>query len=156
MPVSSSAEVLDPCPVCEKHQGRGPLASPPAWATEHVVVSHRGADADGLGVLGYLFVEPRRHVPSWDLMDAGEVAAVAEAAWLAARCLRRLLAPEGVFTAIVGRRIAHVHQHVFVRHAGTPEEIGWFGSSSWPGAPRVPGRELEAFAHRVGDEAGVG
>lgn len=44
-------------------------------------------------------------------MTAGEVSAMATAAWLAARPLQRLLDIEGVYTAFIGRRIAHVHQH---------------------------------------------
>ena len=139
------------CLICEKHRERGPLVSPVAWVTDQVVVSHRGSDADGLGVLGYLFVEPRRHVHSWDLMTADEVAAVAGAAWRAARCLRALLDAEEVFTAIVGRRVKHVHQHVFVRHAGTPDDVDWWASSAWSGAPRASGEELAEFARRVGD-----
>lgn len=141
--------MVDSCAICAKHHGRGPLVSPLAWSTERVVVSHRPADVDGRGVVGHLFVEPRRHVRTWDLMDADEVAAVAEAAWLAARCLRRLLAPDGVFTAIIGRRVDHVHQHVFARPAGTPDDVDWLGSLSWPGAPRVPADELAAFVQRV-------
>jgi ATP adenylyltransferase len=114
------------------------------------VVSHRAIDADGLGVRGYLFVEPRRHVQSWDLMSATEVVSVAEAAWLAARRLRRLLDVEGVYTAIIGRQIDHVHQHVFARHVGTPDDVGWLDSPSWGGVPRVSAAELETFAQRVG------
>ena len=138
------------CLICEKHQDRGPLVGPVAWATDRVVVTHRRADPDGFGVLGYLFVEPRRHVPSWDLMTAEEVAAVAEAAWTGARCLRRLLGAEAVFTAIIGRQVEHTHQHVFARHDGTPEEVGWLDSPSWSGVPRVPAVELQEFARQLG------
>ncbi|WP_410654633.1 hypothetical protein [Amycolatopsis sp. lyj-112] len=45
------------------------------------------------------------------------------------------LAPEHVFSAIAGRSVAHFHQHVFVRHQGTPEEIGWMNGPSWTDAP---------------------
>ncbi|MEQ3551655.1 HIT family protein [Pseudonocardia nematodicida] len=137
------------CAICEKHRGRGPLAGPLVWTTGTVLVTHQPAGPDGLGVLGYLLVEPRRHVATWDLMTEQEVGSVAEAAWLSARALRRLLDADGVFTAIVGRRIAHVHQHVFVRHAGTPDDIAWDDSPMWTGAPRGTPVEIEEFAERV-------
>jgi ATP adenylyltransferase len=145
--------VVGLCAICEKHQQPGPLVSPVAWATPDVVVTHRPADADGLGVIGYLFVEPRRHVQTWDRMSVDEVEAVARAALLAARCLRTLLAPVAVPTMIGGRQAPHVHQHVFVRHSGTPDDVDWLTSPSWAGAPRVPADDLEAFAHQVGDAA---
>ena len=41
-----------------------------------------------------------------------------------------------VFSAIVGMAIPHFHQHLFVRHAGTPAEYDWMAGDRWPGAPR--------------------
>lgn len=120
----------DACPICAKHRGGGPLASPPVWSGELVVVTHRPGPFPG-----YLFVETRRHVASLDELTEPEVAAVARAAWVAARALRAELDPESVHSAVAGRSVAHFHQHVFVRHRGTPGELGWL-DVDWPGAPR--------------------
>ncbi|WP_410612047.1 hypothetical protein [Amycolatopsis sp. lyj-109] len=63
---------------------------------------------------------------------------VGPVAWIAARALRAELEPESVHSAIAGRGLAraHFHQHVFVRHRGTPAELGWM-DVDWPGAPRA-------------------
>jgi diadenosine tetraphosphate (Ap4A) HIT family hydrolase len=124
------------CPICGKHRGEGPLVGPEVWADEHLLVSHRPAGEDGRTVLGYLFVETRRHAPYLaDLTDV-EAAAVGWAARRAAFGLRSELGAEFVFSAVVGTGVPHFHQHVFARHAGTPAEYGWMASHQWPDAPR--------------------
>ena len=126
------------CLICAKHRGEGPLAGPVVFADDLVVVSHLPR-----GVLGYLFVETRRHVASFDLLTVAEAEAVARAARLTAVGLRAELDPEFVFSAVVGRSVAHFHQHVFVRHRGTPDELPWI-EADWPGAPRAGAEELSA------------
>ncbi|SDI32055.1 Diadenosine tetraphosphate (Ap4A) hydrolase [Actinokineospora alba] len=124
------------CLICAKHRGEGPLVGHRVWADEHVIVSHRPVGDDGTTVLGYLFVESRRHAPSLDALTEVEAGAVARAAWRAARGLRAELDPEFVFSAIVGRAVAHFHQHLFARYRGTPEPYPWMESAQWPGAKR--------------------
>ena len=38
-----------------------------------------------------------------------------------------------VFTMVVGTGVAHFHEHVFVRHVGTPPDPAW--DAPWSGAP---------------------
>jgi ATP adenylyltransferase len=122
----------EPCPICAKHRGAGPLVSPLVWSDDRVVVTHQPGSFPG-----YLFVEPRRHVASLDGLTESEALAIARAVWVAARALRTELEPESVHTFVAGRGTAgvHFHQHVFVRHRGTPAELGWL-DVDWPGAPR--------------------
>jgi ATP adenylyltransferase len=125
----SSQSVTDGCLVCAKHRGSGPLVGPVVWSSDLLVVSHRP-----VGMLGHLFVETRRHVATLDLLTVAEAEAVARAVRLAAVGLRAELDPEFVFSAVVGRAVAaHFHQHVFVRHRGTPEALAWH--EDWPDAP---------------------
>jgi diadenosine tetraphosphate (Ap4A) HIT family hydrolase len=121
----------EPCPICAKHRGAGPLVCPEVWSDDQVVVTHRPGTFPG-----YLFVEPRRHVASLDALTEPEALAIARAVWVAARALRAELDPESVHTFVAGRSAAkvHLHQHVFVRHRGTPTERGWL-DVDWPGAP---------------------
>jgi ATP adenylyltransferase len=93
------------CLICAKHRGEGPLVGPVIWADATVVVTHRLVGADGTGYPGYLFVETRRHVPSLDRLDEGEVAPVADAAWRSARALRAELDPDSVFSMLAGRAV---------------------------------------------------
>ena len=130
--------VASGCPICAKHRGEGPLVGPAVWADEHALISHRPIGPDGTTVLGYLYVETRRHVPYLaDLSDA-EAEAIGRTVRRAARGLRTELAADFVFSAVIGMGIAHFHQHLFVRHPGTPAEYGWMAGDEWPGAPRGP------------------
>ncbi|MET9629247.1 HIT domain-containing protein [Lentzea sp. NPDC006480] len=124
----SSQRVTEGCLICAKHQGSGPLVGPVVFTDDLVVVSHQPGS-----VLGHLFVETRRHVATLDLLTVAEAEAVARAVRLVAVGLRAELDPEFVFSAVVGRAVAHFHQHVFARHRGTPEELPW--DEDWAGAP---------------------
>ena len=136
MVISEHAELG--CLICAKHRGEGPLVGPRVWEDEHMLVSHRPVGEDGTTVLGYLYVETRRHVPYLaDLSDA-EAEVIGRTVRRAARGLRTELGADFVFSAIAGMGIAHFHQHLFVRHAGTPAEYGWMAGDQWPDAPRGP------------------
>ena len=45
---------------------------------------------------------------------------------------------------VAGLGVAHFHQHVFVRHAGTPTSYGW--CEPWPDAPHG---NTQHFADRL-------
>jgi diadenosine tetraphosphate (Ap4A) HIT family hydrolase len=96
-----------------------------------------------------LFVETRRHVASLDKLKLNEVEAIAQAAWRAARGLRAELDAESVFSFIAGRAVAHFHQHVFARHKGTPDHIGWMDGHLWPGAPRTTPSGIAELCERL-------
>ena len=124
------------CPICAKHRGEGPLVGPVVWEDDVLMLSHGPVDEQGTAVLGYLFVEPRRHVPYLPDLTEAEAEAIARVVHRAAIGLRTELRPDFVFSAIVGTGVAHFHQHLFVRHAGTPARYEWMASGRWPDAPR--------------------
>lgn len=132
-----ASEQAEPdCRICAKHRGEGPLAGPQVWADEHLLVTHRPVGGDGTTVLGYLYVDSRRHVPYLDDLGDAETVAIARTVKRAARGLRTELGADFVFSAIIGMGIPHFHQHLFVRHAGTPARYDWMAGDQWPDAPR--------------------
>jgi diadenosine tetraphosphate (Ap4A) HIT family hydrolase len=138
------------CPICDKHRGEGQLVGgPEVWGDEEVTVYHAPPGADGTAYLGHLFVETVRHVAHLDELTEAEAQAAAWAARRTAIGLRAELDPEHVFSMIVGRGVAHFHQHVFVRHRGTPDALAWHASNQWQGAPRADRAALDAFADRL-------
>lgn len=124
------------CPICAKHRGEGPLVGPLVWEDEHCLVFHKAAGEQGSGFLGHLFIETRRHAPYLSDLSDAEAVSIGRAAARAARGLRAELNADFVFSAIVGRGVAHFHQHVFARHPGTPDEYGWMHGDQWPQGPR--------------------
>jgi ATP adenylyltransferase len=118
----------DDCPICRKHRGEGPLVGPVVHVDELVSVSHRAT-----GALGYLFVESRRHVPYLDGLSDVEAEAFGRTTTRVARALRAELDVAYVHVFTTGHSIAHVHQHVVVRHAGAPSDLPWW--QEWSDAP---------------------
>ncbi|HET8684819.1 MAG TPA: histidine triad (HIT) protein [Micromonosporaceae bacterium] len=137
------------CPICAKHRGEGPLVGPVIWRDELLVVTHRRVGEDGTVILGYLFVETLRHVAYLDGLTDDEAGAVGRAVRRAARGLRAELAPEFVFSAVIGTGVPHFHQHVFPRYPDTPEEYDWAASAQWPGAPHGGPAELADLCARL-------
>jgi diadenosine tetraphosphate (Ap4A) HIT family hydrolase len=132
-----------PCLICQKHRGVGELAAPVLWADEHAVVSHRPpARESGQAVAGHLFVESREHVERWQHLDAVQTAAIGRVSWTAARVLADQFRTDQVFSAIVGMSVPHFHQHVFVRHPGTPPTVPWHDPEAWDECPRLSVEEL--------------
>ncbi|MEU7827176.1 histidine triad (HIT) protein [Catellatospora sp. NPDC049133] len=137
------------CMICDKHRGDGPLAGPTVWEDEHLVISHRPAGEDGTTVLGYLYVESRRHVPYLADLTDSEAEAIGRAVRRAALGLRTELSADFVFSAIAGMSHAHFHQHVFVRHTGTPAEYGWMSGDQWHDAPRGTAAAVVGLCSRL-------
>ncbi|WP_433284062.1 HIT family protein [Micromonospora sp. CA-244673] len=141
--------MAEDCLICQKHRGEGALVGPLVWEGREVIVTHRPVARDSPTFLGYLFVETRRHAASLDALTESEAMAVARAAWVGARALRSELGPEFVFSAIAGRQVAHFHQHLFVRHPGTPVQHGWMDVDDWAEAPRGDGARVAALCARL-------
>ncbi|MEU6558860.1 HIT family protein [Nocardia nova] len=119
--------------------------SPVVHAGDLVLVTHRPADGEWVRP-GYLFIEPRRHVATLDLLDDAETVAFARAVRSSMSALRRVLEPAHVFTFVAGLSVAgvHLHQHIFTRPAGTARDVAWH-DADFPGAPRIPASGLDAL-----------
>jgi ATP adenylyltransferase len=127
------------CPLCEKHRGIGDLVGPVIYEDGVVHVAHRAA-----GPLGYVFVDTMRHVAYVDELTDAEARAVGWARSRIARAFRAELDIDFVHAMVVGTGVAHFHEHVFGRHAGTPDDYEWW--RQWEGGPVG---DVEAFARRL-------
>jgi len=122
-------------------------------ADELVVVSHlplatpAGAAEDVY--LGYLFVEPRRHVAGFGDLSADEAAAVGRHAARASRALQASEGAEHVYAAVIGHGIDHFHLHLIPRYPGTPREYWWTRVDEWPDAPRGGADAIAALIERL-------
>lgn len=140
--------MAEDCDICAAQRGEGPLVAAPVWRDDLVVVRHLGPVGDRV-VLGHLVVESRRHAEYLDGLTDTEAAAVGFAVRRAAVGLRAELDPEFVHTAVLGRRFAHFHQHVYVAHRGTPAEYPWWRADEWPDAPHGGPAEVAALCDRL-------
>lgn len=127
------------CPICAKHRGEGELVGPVIYLDDLVIVSHRPT-----GALGYVFLETRRHIGSVDQLTAEEAAILGKIRTQIAQALRAELDVTYLHAAVIGIAIPHFHEHVFVRHVGTPDDVA-FGEV-WADAPSG---DLDEFAGRL-------
>ncbi|WP_232665556.1 HIT family protein [Pseudonocardia sp. TRM90224] len=109
--------------------------SPLVWQDELVYVCH-AAPVGGSVALGHVIVETKRHAAYLDGLTDAEAAAVGLAVRRLAAALRAELDVEFVHAAVINQGMEHFHEHVYVRHRGTPAEFNWSRADEWPGAPR--------------------
>ena len=137
------------CFICAKH-GAGVN---PVVEDEHAVVTHLqlvtpGGTAESV-YLGYLFVEPRRHVAELGDLRPEEAASVGRLAAAAAGALQRSEGAEHVYAAVIGHGVDHLHLHLIARYPGTPREFWWTRVDEWPDAPRGGEPEIAALVARL-------
>lgn len=136
------------CPVCAGHRGEGDLVAPVVWRDGLVWVKHLVNRAMPV-VLGHLLVETDRHAPFVDSLTDEESAAVGRAVRDAARALRSELDIEAVHAMVINTRLEHFHEHVVVRHRGTPEEYSWHQVDEWSDAPRGDASDVVNLCERL-------
>lgn len=132
-------EAAADCVLCAKQRGEGPWVCPVIYADDLVLVTHRAT-----GSLGYVFLETTRHVAYVHQLTDAEAAAVGRIRTQVASALAAELEAEFVFTLVSGVSVAHFHEHVFVRHVGTPPDVPW--REPWSGAPTG---DIEALVERL-------
>ena len=139
------------CFVCEKHAAGvpgGAVASDEFVVVSHLPLSTPSGSADSV-YLGYLFVEPRRHVAELGDLTAAESESLGWHASLASRALQTSEGADHVYAAVIGHGVAHLHMHLIARYPGTPRDYWWTRVDKWPGAPRGGPAEVEALVERL-------
>ena len=137
------------CLVCDKHRGTIEVPGGPIVDDELVYVSHMWPPEGGAVYLGYLFIEPKRHVPGLADLTTEEGARVGELTARLGLALRESEGAEHVYAAVIGHHVPHLHVHIAPRYPGTPEEYWWTRLLDWPDAPRGGADEVAAVGQRI-------
>jgi histidine triad (HIT) family protein len=141
------------CFVCAKHDDidrvapGGVLIADARVVVSHLPLSTPAGDASE-AYLGYLFVEPRRHVAELGELDAGEAASFGALAARAGAALQAVGA-EHVYAAVIGHGVGHLHLHLIARYPETPREYWWTRIDEWPDAPRGDASAVAEFVARL-------
>jgi ATP adenylyltransferase len=138
---------VDDCPICAKHRGEGPLRGELVGRWDGFWIYHAPADEHGLASLGYLFIETDRHVPYLADLSLNEAEALGRLRTRLAAALRAATHAEFVFAAVIGRGVAHFHEHLFARFPGTPNDVPWHQSDE--AAPRADQATIADLARRL-------
>lgn len=143
---------MSACFICEKHERIDELPGGVWIADEHMVVSHlplttpRGTDERVY--LGYLFLEPRRHVRELGELSAAEASSFGRLTAVSSKALQQATGADHVYAAVIGHGVEHLHLHLIARHPGTPTEFWWTRVDEWPDAPRGDADAIQALAER--------
>jgi ATP adenylyltransferase len=143
---------MDECPICAKHRGEGPLKGEIVGRWGGFWVYHAPPADDGTAALGYLFIETDRHASHLEDLTDEEAAALGLLRTRLAAALTAALDAENVFAAVIGRGVPHFHEHMFVRHRGTPGNVPWYESDE--AAPRADVPRVSSLAAEIARRIG--
>ena len=117
------------CLICLKH-ARGPDVPGGVLYDDGLIYAGHTHPIDTEdAALGYLMVEPRRHVPRLgDLTDEEPAAGIGVVVNRLSRALREATGAEHVYSFVFGDRVPHLHVHLAPRYPGTPLELFGLGA----------------------------
>lgn len=125
---------MERCMICKKHEEKTELL---VYRDEFVCAYHYMPDVKGYSnYLGYYFVETIRHFDGIQNATKEELEAMFNITKLLANALMLKFGGERVYTFITGDGVKHMHEHVVMKHIGTPKEYNACKVDKWPQAPR--------------------
>jgi histidine triad (HIT) family protein len=137
------------CFVCQKHASGGAVVGGVIFEDTLTYVGHI-LPSDLTDVyLGYLMVEPKRHVTGLGELTEDEAAALGRLVNDVARALRDVEGAEHIYSFVFGDAVPHLHVHVVPRYPGTPREYWGVRIDEWPGTPRGGAAEIAEISDRL-------
>ncbi|WP_113928356.1 HIT family protein [Bacillus sp. P14.5] len=95
------------CQICDKHKEVTPV-----YQGEHSVVSPVPFNK---GVLGYLYIEPVRHVENWYELTKEEFNEISKLISKISKFLKEELDADRVYTVSISESVRHLHIHLIPR-----------------------------------------
>jgi ATP adenylyltransferase len=140
------------CEICAKHRGEGRMKAELVGRYSEFWLYHGQPGSDGKAALGHLVIESDRHAPYLADLTDSEAASLGRLRTRVARVLRDELSVPFVFTAVIGRHIAHFHEHLLPRHAGLPPDVPWHESDE--AGPQADAEAVADLAKRLANRLG--
>ena len=138
------------CFVCLKHQDNFNFPGGVIFQDELIFASHSLIpDGQSGAYLGYLIVEPKRHVEGLQNLNKVESDALGTLITRLSRALVNSENAEHVYLFVLGHNTPHLHYHLIPRYANTPLEWWGFRLDDWPEAARGGLREISLLCARL-------
>jgi len=116
------------CFICDKHQ-RGADVPGGVLHRDDLVYAGHVHPLDGpTAALGYLVVEPLRHVAALGDLTDDEAARIGVVANRLSRLVREVAGAEHVYAFVFGDTIPHLHVHLAPRYPGSPAHLQGLGA----------------------------
>jgi histidine triad (HIT) family protein len=126
------------CFVCNKHRQGDYAEGGVIFSDDTVYAGHCHLLGRQDIHLGWLMVEPRRHVAELGDLTGREAAALGTLVSRLAQALQQSEGAEHVYSFVFGDGLAvpHLHIHLMPRYPGTPREYWGRRVTEWAGGPR--------------------
>lgn len=96
--------------------------------------------------LGWLLIEPRRHVAGLADLTTDEAERLGRLEAVVARALMDRRDVDHVYSFVLGHQVPHLHVHLLPRYRGTPREYWGVKVDEWPDAPTGDRAAIAALA----------
>jgi diadenosine tetraphosphate (Ap4A) HIT family hydrolase len=119
-----------PCAICKNiaSAAQGYLFETDEWLLRHSAETN---------IEGYLILEARRHILDLSQATEKEIASYGPILALATRAIRRVVAPEKVYTFTLAEAVPHLHVHLIPRSSDMPKAWRGRGIMTYPLTPSV-------------------
>ena len=132
----SSHNQLD-CFVCRKHRGEIAVPGGAIFEDDLIFIGHAQIpDGETAVYLGWVLIEPKRHVPGFAELTEKEAQTVG--VWISrmSQALKNSQGAEHVYIFVLGHHVDHLHVHLVPRYPDTPREYWGMRIDEWPEAPK--------------------
>jgi diadenosine tetraphosphate (Ap4A) HIT family hydrolase len=103
---------MSECLICEKHkQIELPIYEDQDWMVTHGPL--------GSQILGYLYIEPKRHVEDWSDFNDEELAKVGPLIKMLEQAVKKELNIDRVYVVTISEAVRHLHFHIIPRLEGS-------------------------------------
>jgi len=137
------------CFVCDKHAKGDAVDGGVIYEDELTYAGHLLPPDLTDVYLGYVMVEPKRHVTGLGELNDEEAAALGILVNDLSRALKEVEGAEHVYSVVLGDAVPHLHIHLAPRYPGAPEEYWGMRVDEWPEAPRGGTVEITAVSDRL-------
>lgn len=138
------------CFICRKHRKEIHIPGGAIYEDDLVYIGHAQIrEGQATAYLGYLMVEPKRHVPGVAELTDVEAQAIGLMVARLSKVLKASEKAEHVYVFVLGDFVHHLHVHVVPRYPGAPREYWGIHVDEWPGAPRGGAEEIDALCMRL-------
>lgn len=137
------------CFACAKHALGSTVPGGIIWSDDLTFAGHALPEVLDNVYLGYLMIEPKRHVEGWGDLTDDEAAALGCLINDLARVLKEQQNCEHVYSFVLGDVVPHLHIHLVPRYRGAPREYWGVKVDEWPDAPRGGIEEISDLSNRL-------
>jgi diadenosine tetraphosphate (Ap4A) HIT family hydrolase len=138
------------CFVCQKQRDETPPPGGAIYCDDLVYASHAFIpEGREHAYLGWLLVEPRRHIPSLADLTDEEGSAIGQLAARLSRALKAVTGAEHVYAFVIGHAVDHLHIHLLPRYPGTPRQYWGINIDEWPEAPSGGPSEIQSLCQQI-------